>query len=134
MLFTNKSIIENSNATHFCECCLKENPVMNDGLTTCCLEYKTNKLNALKFATRKDILIEIQKTFKDAKAFGNLYFRDDAIFKIDETLILINLISNNRNEDIEVQKKVIKELRENNGSEKAREIEIMKLNILEDLR
>ena len=98
-IITNK--IKELKENKFCSCCLSMNPKEDGGYSLCCYEDVVNQELALKFSKRRDIYNFI-KLSREVKEFGNLFFNNNAIFKMGNELLSINV-----SEDIN---KIIKEL------------------------
>lgn len=74
----------------FCSSCFKENPETEQGYSLCCHEDVLNKKDILKFTKRRDILNKLKEK-EEVSEHGNLYCRDEAIFKFQDRLVYINV-------------------------------------------
>lgn len=90
-LLNYERILKSNENNKFCDSCLKENPESNFGFSSCCFENVSKKETALKFAKRTDILNYLKKMDAEVRAFGNLYFRETAIFIFKNKEIEIDL-------------------------------------------
>ncbi len=67
---------------NFCENCLRPNPTMDDGYTTCCNECAVDWQTALKIAKQSDIIDYLGIRYIDVSSHGNLGIGNNCTFSL----------------------------------------------------